>query len=108
MNKILIRALNFMAKRLKRFYLIFAALSTTSTVTLASTVDAVVHNRRICLVGSVIEDEATILAAQQLNLPIVTSATGSEYIADDSWITFFILREFEGPIYDAIYRSKHK
>jgi protein ECT2 len=41
-------------------------------------------------------------------VPIVTSETGSELIDDHSWTTFFILNDFEGPLYEAIYKTKHK
>lgn len=63
---------------------------------------------RICLVGTVVDDQVTLDAAKSLNVPVITSETGSELIADDSWTTYFIMKEFEGPIYEAIYRSKHK
>jgi hypothetical protein len=55
-----------------------------------------------------VNDEATVEAARQLNMPVLTSETGAEYIADDAWTTYFVLRDFEGPIYDTIYKSKHK
>uniref|UniRef100_A0A182MAM4 Uncharacterized protein n=1 Tax=Anopheles culicifacies TaxID=139723 RepID=A0A182MAM4_9DIPT len=62
---------------------------------------------RICLVGSVAQDVATLAAAQSFKLPIVTSDTGAEYIGDeDSITTVFVLNDFEGPVYDAIYKAK--
>ncbi|XP_053667102.1 protein ECT2 [Anopheles marshallii] len=64
---------------------------------------------RICLVGPVAQDAATLAAAQSLKLPIVTSDTGAEYIGDDDSIsTVFVLSDFEGPVYDAIYKAKQR
>ncbi|EAL39928.3 AGAP005796-PA [Anopheles gambiae str. PEST] len=65
---------------------------------------------RICLVGPVAQDAATLAAAQSLKLPIVTSDTGAEYIGDDdiSIRTVFVLNDFEGPVYDAIYKAKQR
>ncbi|XP_035917198.1 protein ECT2 isoform X2 [Anopheles stephensi] len=64
---------------------------------------------RICLVGPAAQDAATLAAAQSLKLPIVTSDTGAEYIGDDDSIsTVFVLNDFEGPVYDAIYKAKQR
>ncbi|XP_049291037.1 protein ECT2 isoform X2 [Anopheles funestus] len=64
---------------------------------------------RICLVGPVAQDAATLAAAQSLKLPIVTSDTGAEYIGDDDSIsTVFVLNDFQGPVYDAIYKAKQR
>ncbi|XP_055621069.1 protein ECT2 isoform X2 [Toxorhynchites rutilus septentrionalis] len=63
---------------------------------------------RICLVGAVVQDKATQAAAQSFKVPIVTSETGAEYVSDTSYVTYFILNDFEGPVYDTIYRSKHR
>lgn len=65
-------------------------------------------SKRICLVGTVVDDQITLAAAKSLNVPVVTSETGSEFIEDNTWTTYFILNEFEGPLYEAIYKSKHK
>ncbi|XP_053689992.1 protein ECT2 [Sabethes cyaneus] len=64
------------------------------------------ENARICLVGS--HDKTTLAAAQVFKVPIVLSETGTEYVSDHSFITYFVLNQFEGPLYDAIYRSKHR
>ncbi|XP_050073881.1 protein ECT2 [Anopheles maculipalpis] len=64
---------------------------------------------RICLVGPAAQDAATLAAAQSLKLPTVTSDTGAEYIGDDDSIsTVFVLNDFEGPVYDAIYKAKQR
>ncbi|GAB0089910.1 ECT2 [Sergentomyia squamirostris] len=68
----------------------------------------VMENRRICLVGVVLDNEATVKAAQTFGLPVITSETGSEYILDDDWITYFVLNRFEGPMFEAIHKSKHR
>ncbi|XP_058457898.1 protein ECT2 isoform X2 [Malaya genurostris] len=66
------------------------------------------ENARICLVGSVAQDKPTLVAAQSFQVPIVTSETGAELLTDTNYITYFILNQFEGPVYDNIYRSKHR
>lgn len=64
--------------------------------------------KRICLVGAVAEDQEIIDTAKTFDVPLVTSNTGVEFIDDDTWTTYFILPEFEGPEFDKIYRSKVK
>lgn len=66
------------------------------------------ENVRICLVGDVGQDEPTIEAAKTFDVPIVTSETGSELVEDATWITYFVLRDFEGPVFDAIRKTNHK
>lgn len=63
---------------------------------------------RICLVGDVCDDSLIVEAAKTFELPVITSETGSEFIPDDSWTTYFVMKDFDSPIYDAIYKSKHK
>ncbi|XP_046807867.1 protein ECT2 isoform X3 [Lucilia cuprina] len=64
------------------------------------------ENLRICLVGDVINDASTVEAAQTFGVPIITSETGLELINDCDWRTYFILNDFESPVYDAIHKSK--
>ena len=64
------------------------------------------ENLRICLVGNVVNDADTVLAAQSFGVPVITSETGLEIINDDDWRTHFILDSFEGPIYETIHRNK--
>lgn len=64
--------------------------------------------KRICLVGSVAENPEVVMAAKKFNVPIETSETGKELIADKSWTTFFIMPTFDGQIFDDISRSDHK
>lgn len=64
--------------------------------------------KRICLVGAIAGNEEVMNAAKLFNVPVTTSETGIEFIEDNSWMTFFILTEFEGRIYDNIYKSKTK
>lgn len=68
------------------------------------------NKKRICLVGAVAEQQDAIEAAKKFNVPVLTSATGEEFIQDDDWNTYFILSEFEGPIFDKISKAevKHK
>ncbi|TMW51769.1 hypothetical protein DOY81_003150 [Sarcophaga bullata] len=61
---------------------------------------------RICLVGDVINDPNTVEAAQTFGVPIITSETGLELINDYDWRTYFIINDFESPVYEAIHKSK--
>ncbi|XP_061392978.1 protein ECT2 [Musca vetustissima] len=64
------------------------------------------ENLRICLVGDVIQNNAAVEAAHTFGVPVITSETGLELINDYDWRTYFILNEFEGPVYEAIHKSK--
>lgn len=63
---------------------------------------------RVCLVGAVAHDKATLAAVHSLKLPLILSETGAEYLTDTSMVTYFVLNQFDGPVYEAIYRSKHR
>lgn len=64
---------------------------------------------RICLVGDVMDDQETLTAAKHFDVPIVTSETGTDYALEkDQWITYFILKDFEGPIFEALSKSPNK
>uniref|UniRef100_A0A1A9V4U5 DH domain-containing protein n=1 Tax=Glossina austeni TaxID=7395 RepID=A0A1A9V4U5_GLOAU len=62
-------------------------------------------NIRICLVGEVANDTSCCEAARTFNVPVVTSETGLELIADKEWRTYFVLKDFETPIYTAIVKT---
>ncbi|XP_054086250.1 protein ECT2 isoform X2 [Zeugodacus cucurbitae] len=64
------------------------------------------ENLRICLVGDVVNDAETVEAARSFNVPVITSENGLDVLNDYEWRTFFVLQDFEGPIYDAIHRNK--
>uniref|UniRef100_A0A1A9ZFF6 DH domain-containing protein n=1 Tax=Glossina pallidipes TaxID=7398 RepID=A0A1A9ZFF6_GLOPL len=64
-------------------------------------------NIRICLIGEVANDTSCCEAAQTFNVPLVTSETGLELIADNDWRTYFVLKDFETPIYTAILKTTH-
>uniref|UniRef100_A0A1A9ZMJ2 Uncharacterized protein n=1 Tax=Glossina pallidipes TaxID=7398 RepID=A0A1A9ZMJ2_GLOPL len=59
-------------------------------------------NIRICLVGEVANDTSCCEATGTFNLPVLTSETGLELIADNDWRTYFVLKDSETPIYTAI------
>ncbi|XP_055380892.1 protein ECT2 [Condylostylus longicornis] len=65
-------------------------------------------NLRICLVGNVCDDKNTVNAAKKIGVPVITSETATDIILDDVWVTYFILNNFEGAIYEAIKKTKHK
>ena len=64
--------------------------------------------KRICIVGSLVGDENTQKVAESFNVPVITSETGLEYLTDNKVVTYFILEDFEGPIFETISKSKHK
>jgi hypothetical protein len=66
------------------------------------------QKKRICLVGITAQDERVNEAANSFKLPVVHSETGLELLADSKMITYFVLDEFEGHIFEAISKSKHK
>lgn len=68
--------------------------------------------KRICLVDKLIHDQELMAATKLLNVPVITSETGKECLAENNCITYFILSEFEGPIFQSLYKAsqhqKHK
>lgn len=63
-------------------------------------------NRRICLIGTVSKDCQVLKAAESFDLPIVKSETGQEYINDNNCSTIFVLENFEGDVYNTLYKAK--
>lgn len=80
----------------------------SSTLSNGITKGPPLENARICLVGAVVDDNETVKAAKKFNVPVLTSETGAEFVEDCSWTTYFILDNFEGPMFDAIRKSKHR
>lgn len=66
------------------------------------------RKKRICLIGAACDDPALGAAAQQFSVPVLKSETGLEYIEDTAYCTYFILKQFEGPEYDALHKSAHR
>nr|XP_012150551.1 PREDICTED: protein ECT2 isoform X8 [Megachile rotundata] len=66
------------------------------------------RKKRICLIGAAGDDPALGAAAQQFNVPVLKSKTGLEYVEDTAYCTYFILKSFEGPEYDALHKSAHR
>lgn len=64
-------------------------------------------DKRICIVGALVQDASTCSAAQAFGVPVVTSETGEEYSKDDLCCTIFVLEKFEGLIFESLYKSKH-
>lgn len=64
--------------------------------------------KRICLVGTVLENGNTVAAAQSFGVPVISSETGAEFVADNDWTTFFVMHDFEGDIFKAIQKTKHR
>ncbi|XP_020288893.1 protein ECT2-like isoform X5 [Pseudomyrmex gracilis] len=66
------------------------------------------RKKRICLVGDANQDPTLSAAAQHFKVPVITSETGTEYVEDTSYNTYFVLKQFEGPEYDALCKSAHR
>uniref|UniRef100_T1GK93 Uncharacterized protein n=1 Tax=Megaselia scalaris TaxID=36166 RepID=T1GK93_MEGSC len=63
---------------------------------------------RICLVGDSATCEKTKKAAYELNVPIIFSETGSEYLFDTEWKTYFVLTDFSGDIFNILSKSRQR
>lgn len=66
------------------------------------------RKKRICLVGATCNDSALNAATQQFKVPVLKSETGTEYVEDTTYNTYFILKKFEGSEYDALCKSAHR
>ncbi|XP_012055311.1 PREDICTED: protein ECT2 [Atta cephalotes] len=66
------------------------------------------RKKRICLVGTTCNDPALNVAVQQFKVPVLKSETGTEYVEDTTYNTYFILKQFEGSEYDALCKSAHR
>ncbi|XP_011878226.1 PREDICTED: protein ECT2 isoform X4 [Vollenhovia emeryi] len=66
------------------------------------------RKKRICLVGATCNDPALNAAAQQFKVPVLRSETGTEYVEDTTYNTYFVLKHFEGSEYDALCKSAHR
>lgn len=66
------------------------------------------RKKRICLVGATCNDSALNAASEQFKVPVLKSETGTEYLEDTSYNTYFILKQFEGSEYDALCKSAHR
>lgn len=60
------------------------------------------------MIGAAGDDPALGAAAQQFSVPVLKSETGLEHVEDTSYCTYFILKKFEGPEYDALHKSAHR
>ncbi|KAK6644547.1 hypothetical protein RUM43_000814 [Polyplax serrata] len=64
------------------------------------------ENKRLCIVGSLGQDPSILQAAETFKVPVVISETGQEFVTDDSYTTYFVLKEFQGPGYDYLCQMK--
>lgn len=67
---------------------------------------ALPKNKRICLIGSLTNDSTLRAVAESFRVPILTSEDGKEYAQDFSFNTMFVLDNFEGDIYNYLYKQK--
>lgn len=70
--------------------------------------EKIMQNKRICLIGGVVDDLTVKEAANKFKCPVISSLTGEEHLNDHSWTTYFILSSFDCPEFDRLNSSKHK
>ncbi|XP_050308871.1 protein ECT2 isoform X4 [Anthonomus grandis grandis] len=68
--------------------------------------DAIVPDRRICLVGSLARDYRLHTIAELFNVPVVTSSNGLEYVDDTTCSTYYIIDNFQGEIFSGLCKSR--
>ncbi|XP_037043788.1 protein ECT2 isoform X2 [Bradysia coprophila] len=68
----------------------------------------IASKKRICLVGAVANDSATKELAETFGVPVETSDTGIEKLSEREWITYFIIRDFSGPVFEDLQKSIHE
>ncbi|XP_067014278.2 protein ECT2 [Anabrus simplex] len=61
---------------------------------------------RICLVGDLGKDPKISQAAQSFGVPVVISETGREFLNDGTCDTVFVVKNFSGPVFNAIHQSE--
>lgn len=60
-------------------------------------------NSRLCLVGDIKEDQGILQAAEIIGVPICISDNYQELKDDKTYDTFFVVQEFEGPVFESLY-----
>lgn len=63
---------------------------------------------RICLIGELGNDDELLNISKLFNVPVEVSETGDELLADTSWLTYFVLKNFDGTIFDKLVQQKQK
>lgn len=61
---------------------------------------------QICLVGKLGQDPDLIKIAQGFHIPVCFSETGEEFLSDKLCITYFIVDEFDGLIFDHLWKME--
>lgn len=64
------------------------------------------NNKRICLIGSLINDLKLRAVAESFRVPVLTSEDGKDYVQDFNFNTMFVLDCFEGDIYNYLYKQR--
>lgn len=59
---------------------------------------------QICLIGNLGQDPDLVKIAGGFGVPVLTSETGEEFLTDKLCITYFIIKEFEGSIFDHLWK----
>ncbi|KAF2898591.1 hypothetical protein ILUMI_07581, partial [Ignelater luminosus] len=63
-------------------------------------------DKRICLVGSLINDNVVCKAAQTFGVPVITSEDGCEYVDEKSSKTVFVLDPFDDDVYNILCKQR--
>lgn len=79
------------------------ALSHSNENVISATME---ESRRICIVGSLGRDGTVVEAAKSFQIPVIITDSGHEYIDYDTYITYFILNEFEGDMFELLVQKK--
>lgn len=58
------------------------------------------------MIGSLTIDSRLRVVAESFRVPVLTSADGKDYAQDFSFNTMFVLDNFEGDIYNYLYKQK--
>ncbi|XP_072745848.1 uncharacterized protein Pbl isoform X3 [Anoplolepis gracilipes] len=66
------------------------------------------RKKRICLVGAACNDPALNVAAQQFKVSVLKSETGTEYVEDTTYYTYFVLKQFDGSEYYTLCKTPHR
>ncbi|XP_070169787.1 protein ECT2 isoform X5 [Polyergus mexicanus] len=66
------------------------------------------RKKRICLVGAACNDPALNAAAQQFKVSVLKSETGTEYVEDTTYYTYFVFKQFEGSEYHILCKTPHR
>lgn len=102
------QVINSQKSIIKKLNLVSSSEKIMAQQTVTSEIESIAADERICLVGSLINDEKILTAANSFNVPVITSETGIEFIKETQWTTYYVMREFDGEHFNVIRKTKHR